>query len=145
MCKEWTGVVFLDKWWPIVQKAKDPLEDPLYVGETVTGHWGLIRVRKKKKRRRNKFHVTALVYRHRHKNTDKLVNIISEQNNKIRHQWLDSTLTFSFRTMDIKKSTANYCQLQMSTDKYISHFTAMPLSVCLSLSIMRATIAWKVQ
>jgi hypothetical protein len=33
MCKEWTGIVFLDKWWPIVQKAKNPLEDPLNVGE----------------------------------------------------------------------------------------------------------------
>jgi hypothetical protein len=28
-----TGVVFLDKWWPVVQKANDPLEDPLNVGE----------------------------------------------------------------------------------------------------------------
>jgi hypothetical protein len=28
-----TEVIFLDKWWPIVQKAKDPLEDPLNVGE----------------------------------------------------------------------------------------------------------------
>jgi hypothetical protein len=33
MCKERIGVVFLNKWRPIVQKAKDPLEDPLNVGE----------------------------------------------------------------------------------------------------------------
>jgi hypothetical protein len=33
MCKEWTGVVFFDKWWPIVRKAKGLLEDPLNVGE----------------------------------------------------------------------------------------------------------------
>jgi hypothetical protein len=33
MCKEWIGVIFLDKSRPIIRKAKELLEDPLSVGE----------------------------------------------------------------------------------------------------------------